>query len=167
MRAVIFDYGGVLTNPVKQSIEAWLAADGIDPASFSRTLKAWLSRDAADGTPIHRLETGELTDTEFDALFAAELATLDGRPVVEEGLLQRLFAGMRPDPAMFALGATPTRASASTHYLTRSSSPVRSACASLTPRSSSWRSSGSDFLPSRPCSSMMPSPTCWGRARSA
>ena len=103
MRAVIFDYGGVLTNPVKQSIDAWLAADGIDPASFSRTLKAWLSRNAPDGTPIHRLETGELTDSEFDALFAAELTTLDGRPVAAQGLLKRLFAGMRPDPAMFAL----------------------------------------------------------------
>jgi putative hydrolase of the HAD superfamily len=103
MRAVIFDYGGVLTNPVKQSIDAWIAADGIDPASFSSTLKAWLSRSAADGTPIHRLETGELAEADFDALFAAELTTLDGTPVVADGLLQRLFAGMRPDPVMFAL----------------------------------------------------------------
>jgi epoxide hydrolase-like predicted phosphatase len=101
--AVVFDYGGVLTLPVRESIDAWLEADGIDPASFSRTLKAWLSRDAQDGTPIHRLETGELSVPEFDALLAAELATVDGRPVDPVGVLKRLFAGMQPDPAMFAL----------------------------------------------------------------
>jgi putative hydrolase of the HAD superfamily len=101
--AVVFDYGGVLTGPVSRSISAWLAADGIEPASFSRTLKAWLSRDAEPGTPVHRLETGELTVGEFDALLAAELTTVDGRPVDPVGVVDRLFAGMRPDPAMFAL----------------------------------------------------------------
>jgi epoxide hydrolase-like predicted phosphatase len=103
IEAVVFDYGGVLTVPVRDSIAAWLEADGVDPASFSRTLKAWLSRDAQDGTPIHRLETGELSVPEFDALLAAELTTVHGRPVDPVGVLKRLFAGMQPDPAMFAL----------------------------------------------------------------
>ncbi|WP_406021702.1 HAD family phosphatase [Nocardioides sp. NBC_00850] len=101
--AVLFDYGGVLTGPVKDSIARWLAADVIDPESFSRTLRAWLSHDAEDGTPVHRLETGELTIPGFEALFAAELRTVDGRAVVPDGILGRLFAGMRPDPTMFAL----------------------------------------------------------------
>ncbi|MFJ9841328.1 HAD family hydrolase [Kitasatospora sp. NPDC101155] len=101
--AVVFDYGGVLTGPVRESIAAWLKADGIEPASFSRTLKAWLSRDAEQGTPVHRLETGELTVEQFDTLLAAELTTVDGRPVDPVGVLDRLFAGMRPDPAMFEL----------------------------------------------------------------
>ena len=38
--AVLFDYGGVLTSPVKHSIASWLAADAIEPKSFSRTLQA-------------------------------------------------------------------------------------------------------------------------------
>jgi putative hydrolase of the HAD superfamily len=101
--AVMFDYGGVLTLPVRDSIAAWQETDGIDPQSFSRILKAWLSRNAEDGTPIHRLETGELAAAQFDALLAAELTTLDGRSVDPVGLLQRIFAGMRVDPAMFAL----------------------------------------------------------------
>jgi epoxide hydrolase-like predicted phosphatase len=101
--AVVLDYGGVLTGPVRDSIAAWLATDGVEPTSFSRTLKAWLSRSAADGTPIHRLETGELSATEFDALLAAELTTVHGGPVDPVGVLQRLFAAMRPDPGMFAL----------------------------------------------------------------
>ena len=40
--AVLFDYGGVLTGPVKHSTAGWLAADAIEPESFSRTLRAWL-----------------------------------------------------------------------------------------------------------------------------
>ncbi|MBB4984716.1 MULTISPECIES: HAD family hydrolase [Streptomyces] len=103
VEAVVFDYGGVLTLPVKESIAAWIEADGIEPHSFSRTLKAWMSRSAPDGTPIHRLETGELAVEEFDALLAAELTTTDGRPVDPVGVLSRLFAAMRPDPAMFGL----------------------------------------------------------------
>ncbi|WP_116245834.1 HAD family phosphatase [Nocardiopsis sp. FIRDI 009] len=101
--AVVFDYGGVLTGPVRDTIAAWMESDGIDPESFTRTLRAWLSRGAPDGTPIHRLETGELSVEEFDALLAAELGTVDGRPVDPNGLLGRLFAGMRPDQAMYAL----------------------------------------------------------------
>jgi len=101
--AVVFDYGGVLTTPVRGSITAWQAADGIDPASFTRCLKIWLSRDAPAGTPIHQLEMGTLPVAEFEARLAQELSTVDGRPIDPVGLLSRLFAGMRPDPAMFAL----------------------------------------------------------------
>lgn len=105
LAAVLFDYGGVLTTPVRDSIDAWVAADAIVPDSFSRTLKAWLGRDAEAGTPIHRLETGELADAEFETLLAAELTTHDGGPVVAEGMLGRLFAGLRADEAMFGLAA--------------------------------------------------------------
>ena len=101
--AVVFDYGGVMTSPVRHSIGGWLEADAIDPASFSRTLKAWLSRTAAEGTPIHRLETGELGVREFEEILAAELSTVDARPLQAGGILSRLFAGMRVDPAMPAL----------------------------------------------------------------
>ncbi|MDH2413593.1 HAD family phosphatase [Nocardioides sp. CER19] len=103
VEAVVFDYGGVMTTPVRDSIAAWLAADGIDPESFSRTLKAWLSRGAPAGTPVHRLETGELTPDEFGTLLAAELVTHHGDPVVADGVVARLFAGMRAEPAMFDL----------------------------------------------------------------
>jgi putative hydrolase of the HAD superfamily len=101
--AVVFDYGGVLTTPVSASIAAWHEADGIDPASFSRVLKEWLSRDAAEGTPVHLLETGVLPVAEFDRLLAARLTTVDGRVVDPVGVLDRLFAAMQPEPTTFAL----------------------------------------------------------------
>ena len=99
----VFDYGGVLTSPVRDSIAAWLDRDAIDPASFSRTIRAWLSRSAPDDTPIRRLEIGELSTAEFDALLAAELVGKNGGAVAPEDLLRSLFAQMRPNPVMFDL----------------------------------------------------------------
>ena len=101
--AAIFDYGGVLTTPGRDAIREWTRAEGIDPATFSAALKEWLSRSAPAGTPIHRLETGELTAAEFDRLLAARLRTVEGGRVEPEGLLTRLFANMRPDEAMLQL----------------------------------------------------------------
>ena len=72
--AVLFDYGGVLTGPVGDSIRAWHAADGIDPASFTRTLKQWLSRTVDWETPIHQLETG---DDPFSELFSRSPKIVD------------------------------------------------------------------------------------------
>jgi len=99
----VFDYGGVLTTPVRDSIAAWLDRDSIDPASFSTTIKAWLSRSAPDDTPIRRLEIGELSTAEFDALLAEELIGKNGGAVAPEDLLKGLFAQMRPNPVMFDL----------------------------------------------------------------
>ena len=101
--AVVFDYGGVLTSAVRDTTARWLAADTIDETSFATVMREWMARDAVDGSPVHRLETGELNGAEFEIEFAARLRTTSGGQVVAEGLLARMFAGMRPDPAMFAL----------------------------------------------------------------
>lgn len=101
--AVVFDYGGVLTSAVRETTTQWLAADDIDQDSFATVMREWMARDALDGSPVHRLETGAITGPEFEVEFAARLRTTGGGAVVAQGLLARLFAGMRPDPAMVAL----------------------------------------------------------------
>src|SRR6185437_5067893 len=101
--AVIFDYGGVLTSPIGDSIREWIDADGVSPESFHRTLEAWLSRNAPVDSPVHRLERGEITADGFADLLAAELVRTDGSPVDAAGLLDRIFAGVEPDEAMYIL----------------------------------------------------------------
>lgn len=101
--AVIFDYGGVLTTPGRDAIATWTRQEGILPESFSAVLKEWLSRDAPPGTPLHRLETGEMPVEEFNRALAERLRTVDGSPVDPDGLLARLFAHMDSDPAMLGL----------------------------------------------------------------
>lgn len=102
---MVFDYGGVLTTPLRTSTGQWLASDQVDPDSFALAMREWLGRGAPEGTPVHRLETGELTGPDFERELAARLVTVAGQPVPAAGLLGRLFAGMRPDRAMIGLMA--------------------------------------------------------------
>lgn len=103
VRAVVFDYGGVLTTPTRDSINAWLTEERIRPELFSAALKEWLSRDAPAGTPVHLLETGELDADGFNKAMAARLRTVDDHPVTPDDLLGRLFGRMRPEPAMLTM----------------------------------------------------------------
>ncbi|GAA4614670.1 HAD family hydrolase [Saccharopolyspora hordei] len=102
-RAVVFDYGGVLTTPSRVALRGWMEQEGVLPETFSAALKEWLSRSAPPGTPIHRLETGEISAEEFNRTLAQRLRTRDGGPVAPEGLLQRMFARLDSEPAMLDL----------------------------------------------------------------
>lgn len=101
--AVVFDYGGVLTTSGRSAIRAWTDNERIRPELFSAALKEWLSRDAPEGTPVHRLETGEIGAEEFNLLLAERLRTVDDEPVTPDGLIQRMFAEMRVEPVMLDL----------------------------------------------------------------
>ena len=103
IRAVLFDFGGVLTRPGRVAIEEFTRAEGIRPDTFSAALKAWLSRSAPDGTPLHRLERGELGVEDFERALASRLRTEDDGPVHPDGLLDRLFARWGTEPRMWEL----------------------------------------------------------------
>ncbi|MCX2729745.1 HAD family phosphatase [Saccharopolyspora sp. NFXS83] len=120
IKAVIFDYGGVLTTQGRVAINAWTRAERIKPETFSAALKEWLSRSAPSGTPIHRLETGEISGAEFDRLLAARLHTVDDEPVAPDGLMARMFSYMRPDDAMHRLVADLREAGQRTALLSNS-----------------------------------------------
>lgn len=95
VRAVIFDWGGVVTSPIIDTVSAWLEADRIDRESYAAAMRPWIQRaygaQAAE-SPIHGLERGEVPDAEFESILAALLVDVDGGPVAAEGLLRRMFA---------------------------------------------------------------------------
>jgi putative hydrolase of the HAD superfamily len=101
--AVVFDYGGVLTTPVRSSHDQWLADEGIVEDSYRAVMREWLLGDSAVDSPVQRLETGQMTGEQFERELAARLKTATGQPVTAEGLLTRMFAVMHPDTAMLAL----------------------------------------------------------------
>ncbi len=103
-RGVIWDWGGVLTPPILDTVQAWIQADGIDWASYRTVMRAWVYEAyQQDGSrnPIHALERGECTGAEFERMLAAELLRADGEAVPAEGLLRRMFAAGVPVPAMY------------------------------------------------------------------
>jgi putative hydrolase of the HAD superfamily len=103
-RGLIIDWGGVMTGPVLDSVRAWLDAEHIDHDSYTAALRPWVRGaydEAGDGNPIHALERGEWTTTEFERLLASLLVRHDGESVASDGLLGRMFAATVPSEPMY------------------------------------------------------------------
>ncbi|WP_412520369.1 HAD family hydrolase [Actinomadura madurae] len=103
VKAVITDWGGVLTSPLGDAIEAWLAADRIDAEHYKNVMRAWVKQayNGSGTNPIHGLEDGSLATEEFERLLAAELLTVDGGPVEAAGLISRMFGAFAPVVPMY------------------------------------------------------------------
>ncbi|MGI5419674.1 HAD family hydrolase [Actinomadura luteofluorescens] len=103
VKAVITDWGGVLTSPLAEAIEVWLTADRIDVERYKTVMRAWVKQayDGAGTNPIHGLEDGSLPTSEFERLLAAELLTVDGAPVEAAGLIARMFGAFAPVEPMY------------------------------------------------------------------
>lgn len=104
LRALVVDYGGVLTSPLQDTMRSWCEDDEIDLAAFRRVMRDWLGASygaEAAVNPMHALERGEMAIPDFERELAGRLRTHDGRPVEAEGLLARMFAGFRREQPMF------------------------------------------------------------------
>lgn len=101
-RALVVDWGGVLTVGLDECVPRWAEQDGIDLATFNELLVSWQNGagDRPDVNPLHALERGELRLAEFERILADGLRRVDGRPVRGEGLATRMFATFDYVPAM-------------------------------------------------------------------
>ena len=91
-RGLLVDFGGVLTTNVFDSFAAFCRDEGLPPD----TVRDRFMQDREARDLLGALETGRLSDAEFEVAFAALLGV---EPA--EGLIGRLFARMRPDERMF------------------------------------------------------------------
>lgn len=94
IRALVVDYGGVLTVPLRAAFETWLEQEQVSPQEFVDLLVEW--RDVPDN-PMHRLETGHLDEDGFAAAVTGRLRRTDGGAVPPEGLVDRMLHGLRFD----------------------------------------------------------------------
>jgi epoxide hydrolase-like predicted phosphatase len=92
-RAVFFDFGGVLTTSVWDSFAAFLRGEGLDPD----TIKNLFRHDPEALADLRELETGTLTEDEFEQKFGRRLGLKNSK-----GLIDSMFAGMQPDDRMVA-----------------------------------------------------------------
>jgi len=94
-KALLVDFGGVLTTDIWSSFAAFCEQRGLDAGAAKQ-----LFRDDPDALATLRgLETGEVEPAEFERRFAALLGT------EPDGLVEGLFAGLRPDqPMLEAVG---------------------------------------------------------------
>lgn len=97
-RAVLIDFGGVLTEPIGPAFAAISREAGLDPA---QGLSLLATHEGAR-TALARHEIGELDDEGFEDAFAAALGELGGR-VAARGLLDRLGSHLALDEPMIEL----------------------------------------------------------------
>jgi putative hydrolase of the HAD superfamily len=91
-RGLIVDYGGVLTTDVFVSFRAFCEASGLEPDAVRDRFRD----DPEARGLLEALEVGRLTEAEYER----RLGTVLG--VAPEGLVDRLFALMKPDETMIA-----------------------------------------------------------------
>lgn len=109
LNAVITDWGGVLTEPIRDVVQVWIEAEEIDWDVYTSVLSPWVSGAYRDDgelgvNPVHRLERGECTVAEFEEILAARLVRTDGGAVVPDGLLKRMLSATDVKiPAMYDL----------------------------------------------------------------
>lgn len=103
LKALIVDFGGVLTSPLTSSMTEFAATDDVDPDVLRGVLRDWLGAsygDDAAANPVHALERGEMEVPDFERELAKRLTTRDGSPVAPEGLITRMFSGFELQESM-------------------------------------------------------------------
>jgi putative hydrolase of the HAD superfamily len=99
IRAVVSDFGGVLTAPLMDGFMRIQDDLGIPPAAFG---SAFARAEAADGrNPLHAVEVGAISEGKFLATLERELSAILERPVTLHGFGERYLNGLDPNDDLF------------------------------------------------------------------
>lgn len=106
LRALVVDWGGVLTGSVDAGIARFLDGETFDLRAYADVMGAWLGEAArleARLNPIHALERGELAVPDFEARLADEMSKRSGVEYDPAGLIERMFQHFGHAHEMYAL----------------------------------------------------------------
>ena len=104
IRAIVSDFGGVLTTPLAGSFQGFADRSGIDLETMGQALAALHERDGLH--PLHELECGRMTETAFVESLRASLSERLGRDVELASLADTLWEGLFANDAMIAFMAS-------------------------------------------------------------
>ena len=111
MSALVVDFGGVLTTSIWPAFAAFCDREGLAADAVRDLFRG----DAEALKLLRGLETGELTDPEFEARFGALLGIDEC-----DGLIGRMFAGLEPDHEMVGAVRAAKSAGVSTGLISNS-----------------------------------------------
>jgi putative hydrolase of the HAD superfamily len=97
LRAVVSDFGGVLTAPLLQGFALVQEDTGVPPEAFGEALAR-----AGEPNPLFALEVGAITEADFIATLERELEPILGRPVDLHGFAQRYMGTLAANDELFA-----------------------------------------------------------------
>ena len=100
-RAVVSDFGGVLTTPLLAAFAAFQEDSGISPENLGMAMREGLAE--GEELPLFRLERGEISEDEFiDRLEAGLEAVLGHRPHLQH-FRQKFWGALHPNDEMVEL----------------------------------------------------------------
>ncbi|HYH53829.1 MAG TPA: HAD family phosphatase [Solirubrobacterales bacterium] len=101
IRAIVSDFGGVLTTPLLAAFAAFQDDSGISPESLGKAMRVGL--EDGEDLPLFRLERGEISEDEFIARLEDGLeAVLDHRPHLQH-FRQKFWGALHPNEPMVEL----------------------------------------------------------------
>jgi len=101
IRAVISDFGGVLTTPLLHSFAAYQDQTGISPAALGNAMQAIAERDGEH--PLFELEKGKISEEEFLRSIAEALEPELGHVPEMHGFKEIYFDALEPNEPMIEL----------------------------------------------------------------
>ena len=104
IRAIVSDFGGVLTTPLAGSFQGFADRSGIDLETMGQALTALHERDGTH--PLHELECGRMTETVCVETLRTSLYELLGRDIELASLADTLWEGLFPNEEMIAFMAS-------------------------------------------------------------
>ena len=100
IRALIVDFGGVLTTPLQDGMEAFARSVGLELQDLVRVaLRAYTG---VEDTLVSDFEMGRLAEDDFARQLAARLAAETGVVIEPRGLVHAMFSEVRLEESMFA-----------------------------------------------------------------
>ncbi|HEX8099457.1 MAG TPA: HAD family phosphatase [Actinomycetota bacterium] len=108
-KALVVDFGGVLTTSITTSLAQFCAKTGVSPERLKDLLRDAYSEEgqpserATLGNMVVALETGRMPTDEFEPLLAEALSDGLETPLEAKGLIGRMYGSVGPDEQM--LGA--------------------------------------------------------------
>jgi putative hydrolase of the HAD superfamily len=101
IRAIVSDFGGVLTTPLIQSFMAFQDQTGITTETLGEAMQA--ATEANGENPLFEMERGEITEVDFLAQLTDCLEPLLGHRPEMHRFREIYFEALDPNPAMIGL----------------------------------------------------------------
>jgi putative hydrolase of the HAD superfamily len=95
VRAIISDFGGVLTGPLLDSFVAYEGSSGISVQELGAAMGKIWEREGVH--PLFELETGRMTEAAFLGALGEELTAQLGRPIHLDGFGEKYFNHLHPN----------------------------------------------------------------------
>src|SRR5437763_10473094 len=92
VRAIISDFGGVLTSPLLNSFLAFQESSGVPLEELGKAMVTIAGRSGTN--PLFELETGRVSEPEFLGAIGAQLSEQLGRTIKMDGFGERDFAAL-------------------------------------------------------------------------